>query len=98
MPLNWKALYPQIRPLAAAEVARRRRLAEQVSAVAEELAAAELSVAEDKQAALTWLGTAIRAWESVLECYPEDSPGYRAGGQKRQQLQQMLLSLLRQAE
>ena len=98
MPLNWKALYPQIPPLAEAEVARRRRLAEQASAVAEELAAAELPSVKDRQSALTWLGTAIRAWEAVLACYPEDSPNYRAGGQKRQQLQQKLLALLRRVE
>ena len=107
MPLNWKVLYPQIPHLAEAEVARRLHLAEQASAVAEELAHAQLtqvgaetlpqSLSNERQMALTWLGTALRAWEAVLECYPENSREYQAGRQRRQQLQQSLLALLRQA-
>ena len=107
MPLDWRVLYPQIHHLAEAEVARRLRLAEQASAVAEELANAELaeageesvpqSLSSERQTALTWLGTALRAWEAVLECYPEGSAEYQAGFQRRQRLQQTLLALLRQA-
>jgi hypothetical protein len=48
--------------------------------------------------ALMWLGTALRAWEAVLECYPESNAEYQAGAQRRQQLQQLLLRLLRQAD
>ena len=103
MPLNWKLLFPQIPQLAEAEVARRLRLAEQASAVAEELAGAQLVQARaeaapnERQIALTWLGTAVRAWDAVLECHPPDSQQYQAGWQRRQQLQQSLLALLRQA-
>jgi hypothetical protein len=107
MPLNWKAIYPKMLPLAEAEIARRLRLAEQASAVAEELAHAQLtqvgaeslpqSMSNERQMALTWLGTTLRAWEAVLECYPENSREYQAGRQRRQQLQQSLLALLRQA-
>jgi hypothetical protein len=108
MPLNWKALYPQIPRLAEAEVERRLRLAEQASATAEELAIAWRTQTEAESAAkpspnglqfaLTWLGAAIRAWNAVLECYSEDRPEYQAAWQKRQRLQQILLALLRQTD
>ncbi len=108
MPLDWRALCPQIPRLAEAEVARRQRLAEQASAVAEELAQAELAQAgeesahqplsNERQMALMWLGTALRAWEAVLECYPEDRAEYQAAEQQRQGLQQLLLRILRQAD
>jgi hypothetical protein len=108
MPLDWKALYPQIPRLAEAEVARRQRLAEQASAVAEELAQAELAqggeesahqpLSNERQMALTWLGTALRTWAAVLECYSDSSAAYQAAVQRRQQLQQLLLRLLRQAD
>jgi len=107
MPLNWKALYPQISRVAEAEVARLWRNAEQASAVADELIGghaaqtdaeptAPLS-ASDLQTALTWLGAAIRAWDAVLACYPESAPGRQAGAARRQRLQQALLALLRQS-
>ena len=104
MPLNWKLLFPQIPQLAEAEVAWRLRLAEQTSAVAEELAGAQLAQARaeaapnGRQIALTWLGTALRAWDAVLECYAEDSPEYQAGSPRRQRLQQLLLRILRQTD
>ena len=108
MPLNWKALYPQIPRLAEAEVERRLRLAEQASATAEELAAVWRARTEaestappspnELQTALTWLGAAIRAWDAVLECHSESRPEYQSAWQKRQHLQQILLALLRQTD
>jgi hypothetical protein len=106
MPLNWIALYPQIPRLVEAEVARRLRLAEQVSAVADELTkswpaqgegqSAPAPPPNDRQIALMWLGAAVHAWEAVLECHPAGSPAYQAGWQQRQRFQQALLALLRQ--
>jgi hypothetical protein len=107
MPLNWKALYPQIPRLAEAEIERRVRLAEQTSAMAEELAndwtqtqarPATPTSPNELQTTLTWLGAAIRAWEAVLECHSESHPEYQAAWLKRQRLQQILLALLRQTD
>ena len=103
MPLNWNALYSQIPNVAKAEVARRLRAAEQATALAEELAEACLArggtepALDERQAALSWLGTALRAWADVLVCYQSDSPDFAAAGLRRQQVQQLLLRLLRKA-
>jgi hypothetical protein len=107
MPLNWRALYPQIPRVAEAEIARLWRNAEQASAVAEELIGGRAAQADaepiaplsanDLQTALTWLGAAIRAWDVVVAYYPENSPEHQAGSQRRQRLQQALLALLRQS-
>ena len=95
MPLNWAALRGQIPALVEAEQARRLRRAEQATRVAEALSA---DAGADPQAALAWLGTAMRAWEAVLEVYPEHSPRHLAAQQQRAALQANLLARLRQAE
>ncbi len=105
MPLNWQVLYPQLPRLAEAEAARLLRLAEQASAVAEELTgdwsaqsdaeSVPQPSATEMQVALPWLGAAIRAWDAVVGFYPADSAEYQAGWQRRQRLQQTLVALLR---